>query len=59
MTKDYLTIEQTAKKLGLSYKTVFRYIQSKKLEATKVGHWRINKIEIEEFLKRNSNLRNK
>lgn len=56
MPKRFLTIDQTAKKLGLNYKTVFRYIHSKKLAATKIGRWRIEAKEIQNFIKRSSNL---
>jgi excisionase family DNA binding protein len=59
MSEEYFTIEQAAKKLGLSYKTIFRYIHAKKIEATKVGYWRIKKKELENFVKRSSNLRSK
>ena len=59
MTKKYLSIEEVAKKLGLNYKTIFRYIHSKKLEATKIGRWRIEESELESFIKRSSNLRKK
>jgi excisionase family DNA binding protein len=59
MQEKFLTIEEAAKKLGLNYKTVFRYIHDKKIEATKIGRWRIREKELEEFIKRSSNLRNK
>jgi len=59
MSEKFLTIDEAAKKLGLNYKTVFRYIHSKKLEATKIGRWRIREKELEEFIKRSSNLRKK
>lgn len=59
MSEKFLTIDEAAKKLGLNYKTVFRYIHNKKLEATKIGRWRISEKELEEFIKRSSNFRNK
>lgn len=59
MSENFLTIEEVAKKLGLDYRTVFRYIHSKKLEATKIGRWRIREKELEDFIKRSSNLRKK
>lgn len=59
MSEKFLTIEEAAKRLNLNYKTVFRYIHSKKLEATKIGRWRIREKELEDFIKRSSNLRKK
>jgi len=59
MTDKYFTIEDAAKKLGLTYKTIFRYIHNKKIAATKIGRWRIDEKEIENFIKRNSNLSTK
>ncbi len=56
MKKKYLSIDETAKKLGLNYKTIFRYIHRKKLEATKIGRWRIDEDELKNFIKRSSNI---
>jgi len=57
MTKKYLSIEEVAKKLSLNYKTIFRYIHNKKLEATKIGRWRIDEDELKSFIKRSSNIK--
>lgn len=59
MSKKFLTIEQTAAKLGLNYKTIFRYIHSKKLKAVKLGYWRIYKNDLQDFIKQNTNVNSK
>lgn len=60
MGEKFLTIDETAKKLGLTYKTVFRYIHdkepNKRLKATKVGYWRIKEEDLEEFMRQHSNV---
>lgn len=56
MKEQFLTIEQAAKTLGLNYKTVFRYIHQKRLKATKIGRWRIKEVDLQEFIKKSSNI---
>lgn len=57
MTEKFFTIEEIAKKLGLTYKTIYRYIRDKKLKATKIGYWRIDEKDLEEFIRRSSNIK--
>lgn len=50
---EYLTPHQVAQLLGVSYKTVMRYIRSRKLPATQMpvnrGHWRVKADDYEAF----------
>jgi len=49
---EFYTIHEVAKKLKISYLTVYRWIQAKKLIAIKVGkQYRVSKNELEKFLK--------
>jgi len=50
-----LTLEETAKVLRVSTRTIMRYLKSGKLKASKVGRWRIKEGDLEKFLKGNSN----
>jgi excisionase family DNA binding protein len=51
-----LSVNQVAKKLGVSPGAVYRYIRSGKLKAFKLGgketrrHWRIKEIDLHEFI---------
>lgn len=49
----YLTVKQTAGKLGVSSKTVFRYIADGKLKAYKLSQRcvRIDETDLEKFVK--------
>ncbi len=44
--------------LRVSERTMFRYIHSGKLRATKIGNWRISGADLKKFLLENSNVRN-
>ena len=50
------TLKETAKILRVSERTIMRYLKSGKLKASKVGQWRIKQSDLENFLKRNSNI---
>ena len=54
-----LTIDEAAKILRVSTRTVIRYIESEKLKASKIGVWRIKHYDLEEFLNRTSNIKNR
>ena len=45
------TIQQVADILQVSKKSVYRYIQSGKLKATKIGQWRIKKEDLDKLIK--------
>jgi excisionase family DNA binding protein len=50
-----LTIEEVAKVLRVSGRTVTRYIESGKLTASKIGVWRIKQSDLNAFLVNTSN----
>lgn len=53
------TIEEVAKILRVSGRSVTRYIESKKLKASKIGVWRITERDLQNFLKNTSNIYSK
>ncbi len=54
--KGYLTVEQVAKKLGLSEYRIRELIREKQIRATKIGQWRIKPEDLREFIKSRSNV---
>ncbi len=54
--KKFLTIKDAAKRLQIGERSVYRYIKGGKLKATKIGGWRITKKDLQDFVKRSSNL---
>jgi len=54
--KDYLTVNQVAKKLGLTEERVRELINLKEIKATKIGRWRILPGDLDNFIKSRSNL---
>ena len=46
-----LTLNEVAKVLRVSERSVFRYIHGGKLKATKIGYWRISQKDLNDFLK--------
>lgn len=46
----FYTTNEVAKLLKVSKRTVFRYIKSGKLKATKIGQWRIRKEDFDKFI---------
>ena len=57
MKAKFLTLKEVAARLRVSERSIFRYIHSGKLKATKIGYWRISEKDFDEFIKRNSNLK--
>ncbi len=56
MENDILTVEEAAKLLKLSTKTIYRLIEDKTLRASKLGRsWRIRKSDIDDYLDSNTN----
>ncbi|MFC1630200.1 helix-turn-helix domain-containing protein [Patescibacteria group bacterium] len=53
-----LTVEEVAKILRVSVRTVARYIESGKLKASKIGVWRIKAHDLDLFLEKTSNTNN-
>lgn len=51
MEEKYLTIQEVAETLKVAYLTVYRWIQSGKLEAVKAGkQYRIKQSQLDQFL---------
>ena len=45
------TIQEIADILKVSKKTIYRYIESGKLKATKIGQWRIKEEDLNKLIK--------
>lgn len=58
-TDKFLTIEEVAKILRVSTRSVNRYIVSGKLKASKIGWWRIKRSDLDRFLEETSNQKSK
>jgi excisionase family DNA binding protein len=54
MKEKLLTLKEVAGRLRVSERSVFRYIHSGKLIASKIGYWRISEKDLKQFLKKNS-----
>lgn len=50
MKEKLFTLQEVAKMLRVSERSVFRYIHSGKLKATKIGYWRIMDKDLKSFL---------
>lgn len=48
-------LKEVAKMLSVSERSVYRYIHSKRLRASKVGYWRISDDDVKKFLADNAN----
>ena len=53
--KDYLTVRQIAKQLGLTEYRIRELIREKQIRATKIGQWRIKPEDLQEFIKARTN----
>ncbi len=53
--KDYFTVRQVSKKLGLTEYRIRQLICEKQIRATKIGQWRIKPEDLEEFIKARTN----
>ena len=54
-----LTIKQVTEYLKVSERTVLRYIESGRLQASRIGQWRIKESDLNKFLKDNLNSKDK
>jgi excisionase family DNA binding protein len=54
-TEKFLTVNEVAKRLRVSERSVMRYIKAKKLIASKMGQWRVRKSDLENFFKKYAN----
>ena len=59
MKDKLLTIKEVAEFLRVSERSVLRYIEAGRLKASKVGWWRILQFDLDEFLRKTSNLNKK
>ena len=57
MAEKNYRIEDARKLLGVSVRSMYRYISKKKLRATKIGHWRISEADIKKFVADRTNIR--
>ena len=53
--KNYLTVEQVAKQLGLTEYRIRELIREKQIRATKIGQWRIKPEDLESFIESRTN----
>ena len=56
--KDFFTVKEVAEHLKIDERTVYRYIHAKKIKATKIGGWRITVEDLQDFIKRSTNIHN-
>ena len=59
MQGNLLTVKEVAKYLRVSERSVLRYIDAGKLNASKVGLWRVKETDLKNFLKKTGNRNNK
>jgi excisionase family DNA binding protein len=52
----FLTVKEVANYFQIDERTVYRYIKAKKIRATKIGVWRITVEDLQNFIKRSSNI---
>jgi len=53
----FLTVQEVAKRLRVSERSVMRYIKAKKLVASKMGQWRVRMRDLGRFFNAYSNNR--
>ncbi|MBU1121602.1 MAG: helix-turn-helix domain-containing protein [Candidatus Omnitrophica bacterium] len=53
--KDYLTVEEVAKRIHLTEERVRELINLKEIKATKIGRWYIHPKDLGEFIKARTN----
>jgi len=53
--KDYLTVEEVAKRIHLTEERVRELINLKEIKATKLGRWWIKPEDLEAFIKARTN----
>jgi excisionase family DNA binding protein len=54
--KDYFTVRQVSKTVGLSEYRIRQLIREKQIRATKIGQWRVRPEDLEEFVRKRSNM---
>ena len=53
--RQYLTVEEVAKRLDLSEEWVRDLIHRKEIKAVKIGQWKIKQVDLQNFIKSRSN----
>lgn len=59
MDNSFLTVKQAAKRLGVSERSILRYIERGRLNAEKKGYWRISESDIYSLLRLNGHAKRK
>lgn len=57
MDGKFYRIGEAKKILGVSERSIFRYIHDGKLRATKIGYWRISDTDLKKFVADQTNIR--
>ncbi|MCL4390225.1 MAG: helix-turn-helix domain-containing protein [Patescibacteria group bacterium] len=57
MKDKFLTIKEVADYLRVSERSVLRYIEAGRLNAVKVGYWRVYEKDLQDFIKKNSKIK--
>lgn len=52
LSKEFYTPAEVARMTGVEVPTVYRWIRTKKLKATKLGQWKITREALEEALEK-------
>ncbi|OGZ10757.1 MAG: hypothetical protein A3C93_05575 [Candidatus Lloydbacteria bacterium RIFCSPHIGHO2_02_FULL_54_17] len=50
----FLSLEDARKILGVSERSMYRYIHEGRLKAYKIGYWKIKEQDLQQFIKRSS-----
>ena len=53
--KDYLTVKQVARQIGLSEYRIRELIREKQIRATKIGQWKLKPADLKVFIKSRTN----
>lgn len=56
MAEKMLSVKKVAELLSVSERSIFRYIHDGKLKASKIGYWRIQKTDLDDFIAEKSNI---
>ena len=56
LLKDYLTVRQVSKELGLSEYRIRQLIREKQIKALKIRYWKVKREDLEKFIKSRSNV---
>ena len=52
----FYTPQEVAKLLKVSIRTVYRYLHTGKLKASKLGCWRITEEDLDDFISKSKNI---